>query len=460
MMKSTDTIAAIATPPGRGGVGIVRVSGSRAQNIGQAILLREQALPVRHVLFGHFHAADGGDIDEGLVLFFQGPHSFTGEDVLELQGHGGPVVMDMLLQRVLALGARMARPGEFSERAFLNDKLDLAQAEAIADLIDAGSAEAARSAVRSLAGVFSQKIHALVEALIQLRLYVEAAIDFPEEEIDFLSDGRVEGELCAVQAHLAEVMAEARQGALLREGMRVVIAGKPNAGKSSLLNALAGFDAAIVTDVAGTTRDVLREQIQIDGMPLHIIDTAGLRETTDIVEQEGVRRALKEVEQADRVLFVFDAASDTDPLALATAFFRPLPTPDKLLLIANKCDLHAGLMVGRRERSDDAGRAYTEVVLSARQGQGLDVLRQTLKEAMGFQTEGAGLFTARRRHLDALEQARLSLATGLAQLQGTGAGELLAEDLRQAQEALSEITGEFTPDDLLGRIFSSFCIGK
>lgn len=459
-MKSTDTIAAIATPPGRGGVGIVRVSGPGAQAVGKAIMQRETELPVRHALFSGFHAQDGSEIDEGLVLFFQGPHSFTGEDVIELQGHGGPVVMDMLLQRVLALGARMARPGEFSERAFLNDKLDLAQAEAIADLIDAGSAEAARSAVRSLAGVFSQKIHALVEALIRLRLYVEAAIDFPEEEIDFLSDGRVEGELRGVQAHLASVMAEARQGALLREGMRVVIAGKPNAGKSSLLNALAGFDAAIVTDIAGTTRDVLREQIQIDGMPLHIIDTAGLRDTTDVVEQEGVRRALKEVEQADRVLFVFDASAETDPLASAAGFFRPLPPPEKLLLIANKCDLLPVLATGVAVRSGEGDLRYTEVVLSARQGQGLEVLRDTLKAAMGFQSEGAGLFTARRRHLDALERARQSLANGLEQLLGTGAGELLAEDLRVAQEALSEITGEFTADDLLGRIFSSFCIGK
>ncbi len=459
-MKNTDTIAAIATPPGRGGVSIVRVSGPKAQVIGQAIMQRELAVPVRRALFSGFYAQDGSEIDEGLVLFFQGPHSFTGEDVIELQGHGGPVVMDLLLQRALALGARMARPGEFSERAFLNDKLDLAQAEAIADLIDAGSAEAARSAVRSLAGVFSQKIHVLVEALIQLRLYVEAAIDFPEEEIDFLSDGRVEGELCAVQQQLAGVMAEARQGALLREGMRVVIAGKPNAGKSSLLNALAGFEAAIVTHIAGTTRDVLREQIQIDGMPLHIIDTAGLRETTDVVEQEGVRRALKEVEQADRVLFVYDVASDTDPITLAAEFFMPLPPPEKLLLIANKCDLFPSLDTGVDERADDAGRIYTEVVLSARQGRGLDVLRDTLKAAMGFQSDGAGLFSARRRHLDALERARQALVTGLSQLRDTGAGELLAEDLRVAQEALSEITGEFTADDLLGRIFSSFCIGK
>jgi len=459
-MKATDTIAAIATPPGRGGVGIVRVSGPKAQAIGKTVLQRDKDLPVRRAMFSGFHADDGSEIDEGLVLFFQGPQSFTGEDVVELQGHGGPVVMDLLLQRVLLLGARMARPGEFSERAFLNDRLDLAQAEAIADLIDAGSAEAARSAVRSLAGVFSEKIQALVEALIQLRLYVEAAIDFPEEEIDFLSDGRVERDLCGVQSRLDAVMSEARQGALLREGMRVVIAGRPNAGKSSLLNALAGFEAAIVTDIAGTTRDVLREQIQIDGMPLHIIDTAGLRETSDVVEQEGVRRALREVEQADRVLFVYDVASENDPITLAAEFFIPLPPPEKLLLIANKCDLLPALETGVDERADDAGRIYTEVVLSARQGSGLEVLRDTLKAAMGFQSEGAGLFTARRRHLDALERARQSLAAGREQLLTTAAGELLAEDLRVAQEALSEITGEFSSDDLLGRIFSSFCIGK
>lgn len=455
MKPVTDTIAAIATPPGRGGVGIVRISGARALQIGRDILRREKALPVRQAVFSAFFADDGSEIDEGLVLAFEGPHSFTGEDVIELQGHGGPVVMDLLLRRVLALGARMARPGEFSERAFLNDKLDLAQAEAIADLIDAGSEQAARSAVRSLSGAFSEKIHALVESLITLRIYVEAAIDFPDEEIDFLSDGHVEAELRQVQENLAAVMAQAKQGALLREGMQVVIAGRPNAGKSSLLNALAGFDAAIVTDIAGTTRDVLREHIQIDGMPLHIIDTAGLRETTDIVEQEGVRRALREVEKADRLLFVYDAATTSDPQVDAAQFFSPLPAPGKLLFVANKTDLLAVPETGRREQG-----AYTEIALSARQGQGLDVLRETLKAAMGFQSGEGGLFTARRRHLDALERADAVLQVGLQQLLQRAAGELVAEDLRAAQNALSEITGEFSSDDLLGRIFSSFCIGK
>lgn len=455
MMPVTETIAAIATPPGRGGVGIVRISGPAALRIGQEILRREKALPLRQAVFSAFFAEDGSEIDEGLLLAFQGPHSFTGEDVIELQGHGGPVVMDLLLRRVLALGARMARPGEFSERAFLNDKLDLAQAEAIADLIDAGSEQAARSAVRSLSGVFSDRIHALVESLIALRIYVEAAIDFPDEEIDFLSDGHVAGELRGVQENLAAVMAQAKQGALLREGMQVVIAGRPNAGKSSLLNALAGFDAAIVTDIAGTTRDVLREHIQIDGMPLHIIDTAGLRDTSDVVEQEGVRRALREVEKADRLLFVYDASAGNDPLAEAGQFFTPLPTPDKLLFVANKTDLLAEAVNGLRARGD-----YTEIALSAQSGEGLPALREALKDAMGFHSGDAGLFTARRRHLDALERAHAALDVGSQQLLQRGAGELLAEDLRVAQNALSEITGEFSSDDLLGRIFSSFCIGK
>jgi len=460
MKATTDTIAAIATPPGRGGVGIVRLSGPRAHDIGRCILGRATELPIRRAIFSAFHADDGSEIDEGLTLAFQAPHSFTGEDVVELQGHGGPVVMDLLLKRVLALGARMARPGEFSERAFLNDKLDLAQAEAIADLIDAGSEQAARSAVRSLSGVFSEKIHGLVESLIALRIYVEAAIDFPEEEIDFLSDGHVERELRAVQANLMLVMTQAKQGALLREGMQVVIAGQPNAGKSSLLNALAGFDAAIVTDIPGTTRDVLREHIQIDGMPLHIIDTAGLRNSADVVEQEGIRRALREIEKADRILFVFDAATETNPLATATRFFSPLPTPAKLILVANKADLVGNRQPGISSRADRTGSLYSEIVLSARSGEGLDVLRAMLKDAMGFQSGDAGLFTARRRHLDALARAEAALVVGLQQLLQRNAGELLAEDLRVAQNALSEITGEFTSDDLLGRIFSSFCIGK
>ncbi|HEX4869319.1 MAG TPA: tRNA uridine-5-carboxymethylaminomethyl(34) synthesis GTPase MnmE [Moraxellaceae bacterium] len=459
MTPSKDTIAAIATPPGRGGIGIIRLSGPAALAIAGQVLARAAALPPRQAVFGRFRDAAGTAIDEGLALYFRGPHSFTGEDVVELQGHGGPVVMDLLLRRVLELGARLARPGEFSERAFLNDRLDLAQAEAIADLIDAGSEAAARSAVRSLSGVFSRKVHELVEALIHLRMYVEAAIDFPDEEIDFLGDGHVEQELRHLQARLDDVTAQARQGALLREGMHVVIAGRPNAGKSSLLNALAGFDAAIVTDIAGTTRDVLRERIQIDGMPLHVVDTAGLRETTDVVEQEGVRRALAEVARADSVMFVYDLGAGDDPLALAAQFFQPLPPPSRLLLVANKCDLVPGQAAGRRERVADAA-VYEEVVLSARRGEGLDALREVLKQRMGFESGEQGVFTARRRHLEALAHAKAALQVALEQLLGRGAGELVAEDLRVAQNALAEITGEFTSDDLLGRIFSSFCIGK
>ncbi len=453
---ATDTIAAIATPPGRGGVGIIRISGPQAHAIAQALLQREKNLPLRQALFAVFRDEDGSAIDEGLLLAFQSPRSFTGEDVVELQGHGGVVVMDLLLKRVLALGARMARPGEFSERAFLNDKLDLAQAEAIADLIDAGSEQAAKSALRSLSGVFSEKVHALVEELIHLRMYVEAAIDFPDEEIDFLSDGHVEKKLRELQEQLADVQTQAKQGALLREGMRVVIAGKPNAGKSSLLNALAGFDAAIVTDIAGTTRDVLREHIQIDGMPLHVIDTAGLRETTDVVEQEGVRRALREVEKADRVLFVFDASQSEDPLQQAAGFFSPLPSPEKLLLVANKIDLPNSIP----EEEASTQKGYRQLRISAHTGEGLPALRETLKAAMGFESGESGLFSARRRHLDALEKAGVSLQVAMQQLLHQAAGELVAEDLRVAQNSLSEITGEFTPDDLLGRIFSSFCIGK
>ena len=472
MTSSKDTIAAIATPPGRGGIGIIRLSGAQALRIGSAVLGREM-LPPRQAVFGAFRDGDGQPLDEGIALYFQGPRSFTGEDVVELQGHGGPVVLDLVLRRVLDLGARVARPGEFSERAFLNDRLDLAQAEAIADLIDAGSEAAARSAVRSLEGVFSQKVNALVEGLIHLRMYVEAAIDFPDEEIDFLSDGHVEGQLRGLMQDLGEVQAQARQGALLREGMQVVIAGRPNAGKSSLMNALAGFEAAIVTDIAGTTRDVLRERIQVDGMPLHVVDTAGLRATDDVVEKEGVRRALAEVEKADCVLFVYDlrgeearlrghdgAAGMVDPLAQAAEHFSPLPGPAKLLLVANKCDLLPGADAGRRSRTGHDGAAFEEIVLSAQTGSGLGDLREALKQRMGFQSGEAGVFTARRRHLDALARAGAAMTVALEQLLGAAAGELVAEDLRVAQHALAEITGEFTPDDLLGRIFSSFCVGK
>ncbi|QJP06864.1 tRNA uridine-5-carboxymethylaminomethyl(34) synthesis GTPase MnmE [Pseudomonas multiresinivorans] len=455
MNTARETIAAVATAQGRGGVGIVRVSGPRARAM--AITLSGREPQPRHAHYGPFHADDGDVIDEGLLLFFPGPNSFTGEDVLELQGHGGPVVMDMLLQRCLELGARQARPGEFSERAFLNDKLDLAQAEAIADLIEASSAQAARNAVRSLQGEFSRRVHSLTDQLIGLRMYVEAAIDFPEEEIDFLADGHVLSQLDAVRAELASVLREAGQGALLRDGMTVVIAGRPNAGKSSLLNALAGREAAIVTDIAGTTRDVLREHIHIDGMPLHIIDTAGLRSTDDHVEKIGVERALKAINEADRVLLVVDSTAPeaSDPFALWPEFLDSRPDPAHVTLIRNKADLSTEC-IGLEESAD----GHVTITLSARSGNGLDLLREHLKACMGFEQTAESSFSARRRHLEALRQAGDSLEHGRAQLTLSGAGELLAEDLRQAQQALGEITGAFTPDDLLGRIFSSFCIGK
>jgi tRNA modification GTPase len=455
MNDSRDTIAAIATAQGRGGVGIVRVSGVRARAIAITLSGREP-LP-RHAHYGAFHADDGEVLDEGLLLFFPGPHSFTGEDVLELQGHGGPVVLDLLLQRCLQLGARQARPGEFSERAFLNDKLDLAQAEAIADLIEASSAQAARNALRSLQGEFSRKINGLTEALIELRMYVEAAIDFPEEEIDFLADGIVLDKLEVIRSQLADVLRQANQGALLRDGMTVVIAGRPNAGKSSLLNALAGRDAAIVTDIAGTTRDVLREHIHLDGMPLHVVDTAGLRETEDQVERIGVERALKAIGEADRILLVMDATTpeSEDPLSLWPEFFAQRPDPAKVTLIRNKVDLaHEPV---RLETSADG---HVTIGLCARSGQGVELLREHLKACMGFQQTTESTFSARRRHLDALQRANTYLDHGHRQLLHAAAGELLAEDLRQAQQSLGEITGAFSPDDLLGRIFSSFCIGK
>ena len=454
-MFNTDTIAAIATATGRGGVGIVRVSGSKASLVAEQLI--KQKLQPRFAHYCPFHSHSGEILDQGIALFFPGPNSFTGEDVLELQGHGGPVILDLLLREITKLGVRLARPGEFSERAFLNDKLDLAQAEAIADLIDATSEQAARNALHSLQGAFSIRIHQLVEALINLRIYVEASIDFPEEEIDFLSDGKVATDLATIEQKLEQVFKEARQGVLVRDGMRVVIAGRPNAGKSSLLNALSGRDSAIVTSIEGTTRDVLREHIHIDGMPLHIIDTAGLRESPDEVERIGIERAWQEIQQADHVLLLVDSNSTNklDVNKIWPEFVAKLTDPSKITLIRNKIDV-TGETAGVLQLENHA----SYIGISAATGKGVGDLKQYLKDIMGFSTSGEGGFTARRRHLDALERAQAFLASGKAQLHGYAAGELLAEDLRGAQNSLSEITGEFTPDDLLGRIFSSFCIGK
>jgi tRNA modification GTPase len=428
----------------------VRASGPAVAAIAAALL---GGLPTpRQASFRRFQADDGSVLDEGIALFFPAPHSFTGEDVLELQGHGGPVVMDLLLARVLELGARPARPGEFSERAFLNDKLDLAQAEAIADLIASDTAAAARAALRSLRGEFSRRVRDLVEDLIELRMYVEAAIDFPEEEIDFLADGVIAGRLRDLRARLHDLQAIAGQGRLLRDGMTVVIAGRPNAGKSSLLNKLSGREAAIVTAVPGTTRDVLREHISIDGMPLHVIDTAGLRASDDLVEQEGIRRAWAEIAAADRILLVVD---DREGLTVEERALREqLPEDTPVMVLFNKIDLS-----GRSPAIQD-GEWGPAILLSAKTGAGLDLLREHLKTCMGYHGGEEGIFMARRRHLEVLERAAAALGRATYQLDEVRAGELVAEELREAQNALAEITGEFTSEDLLERIFSSFCIGK
>ncbi|MGM0541377.1 MAG: tRNA uridine-5-carboxymethylaminomethyl(34) synthesis GTPase MnmE [Pseudomonadota bacterium] len=447
-----ETIAAIATAPGRGGVGIVRVSGKKVVAIAQAVLGK---LPKpRYAFYGDFLSKEGEVLDKGIALYFPNPHSFTGEDILELQAHGGPVVLQWLLNRVVELGARLAEPGEFSKQAFMNDKLDLAQAEAIADLIDSSSEQAARSALRSLQGDFSREVNALVEATIRLRIYVEAAIDFPEEEIDFLSDGKVAADLQGILDRLHTVFESAKQGALLREGMSVVILGRPNAGKSSLLNALSGRESAIVTDMAGTTRDIVREEINIDGMPLHILDTAGVREATDQVEKIGIERAWQALDSADRVLVMLQAGEAIH--AEDQIILDRLPEHIPVTLIRNKIDLigHAPMV------EVEAQSQRTVVWLSAKQKLGLELLREHLKTEMGFKQTGEGVFMARKRHLDALQLALSWVLNGQQQLEGFAAGELLAEDLRLAQQALSEITGRFTSDDLLGRIFTSFCIGK
>jgi tRNA modification GTPase len=450
-----DTIAAIATPSGQGGVGIVRVSGPLATAVAEKI---SGLCPApRFVHYGDFSESNKSDsnitvIDSGLTLYFKKPHSFTGEDVVEFHAHGGPVVLDILLKEILKQNVRPARAGEFTERAFLNDKIDLAQAEAIADLITADSEQAARAATRSMQGEFSAVIQQLVEALTQLRIHVESALDFPEEEIDFLADEAIAIKLSSVQKKLLEVKKSACQGRLLKEGMTVVIAGKPNAGKSSLLNQLAGQESAIVTEIPGTTRDVLREHIQIDGLPLHIIDTAGLRESEDIVEQEGVKRAWQMIENADRILFVADI-NDKDQ-----AMRNTLPEQVGITTIYNKIDTVDDETARSETMSAETNK--NDIYLSAKTGEGIDLLKQHLKDCMGYQQKNEGQFIARRRHLDAIDTAEEHLQLADINLHELKAGELLAEELRLAQEALASITGEFSSDDLLGRIFSDFCIGK
>ena len=447
-MSEKETIAAIATPPGQGGVGIVRVSGKKAAEIAEQ--LTGKKLTPRYAHYTPFLDENNETIDNGLALFFENPNSFTGEDVLELQGHGGPIILDILLKRVLSLGVRPARAGEFSERAFLNDKIDLTQAEAIADLIAAESHEAAKAAVHSLNGEFSEEINKLVEQLTQLRIHVEAALDFPEEEIDFLADKVIENKLNEVTEKLQQVKASAKQGRLLKEGMTVVIAGKPNAGKSSLLNQLAGQETAIVTDVPGTTRDILREHIQIDGLPLHIIDTAGLRESEDVVEQEGIRRAMQEIEKADRLLYVMDGDSKAEEKNILDSFSKDLG----ITFVHNKIDKNKAVP----EVVELEGNA-TDIFLSAKTGEGIELLKQHLKKCMGYENRVEGKYMARRRHLEAIEQAEQNLELAELNLKHKQ-GELVAEELSQAQNQLASITGEFSSDDLLGRIFSDFCIGK
>lgn len=447
---ASDTICAVATAPGRGGVGIVRISGAKTRELGPALLGRALPPPRVATLTG-FLDEQGAALDQGLALFFAAPHSYTGEDVLELHAHGGPVLLEALVGHALALGARRAAPGEFTQRAFLNDKLDLAQAEAVADLIDAGSLAAARAAARSLQGEFSTRVHELVATLTELRVWVEAAIDFPEEEIDFLADLGLQFRLAQLREQFTTLVATAHQGRLLREGMTVVIAGRPNAGKSSLLNALAGHEAAIVTDIPGTTRDIVKEYLSLDGLPLHILDTAGLREASDVVEAEGIRRARAEIERADRVLFVIDSVTDSEALAWHEERAQ-LPSQVPVTLVFNKLDLATPIM-------SSAGIADT-LAVSAKTGAGIEALRQHLMHCMGYDAGSSGILSARARHLTALDLAQQHVERAAALLGERREGELAAEELRLAQTALGEITGAVHSDDLLGLIFSSFCIGK
>jgi len=440
---SADTIVAPATPPGTGGVGIVRISGEGAEAIGRAVL---GSLPEpRTATYRSFRDRAGNKIDTGLALYFPAPASFTGESVLELHGHGGPMVISLLVDAIVEMGARQAEPGEFSKRAFLNDKLDLVQAEAIADLIDSGTAQAARAALRSLSGAFSSAVNALSEQLVLLRMQVESAIDFPEEEIDFLSDDALLKRIDDCALAFAVLQAEAKQGRLLRDGFQVVIVGKPNAGKSSLLNLLSGQEAAIVTEVAGTTRDVLREQIDVDGLAVELVDTAGLRSDPDRIEAEGIRRARAALASADAVLWIQDATDQDQEEPKEN-----LPDNASVTIVHNKIDLSG----------DVPGLIDGEVYLSAQTGEGIDSLRKCIRGLAGYENRGEGAFTARRRHIKALQRAADHFAAGRKALDETRAGEILAEELRLAQQELGQIVGQFTADDLLGRIFSEFCVGK
>lgn len=461
LARHSQPIAAIATAPGRGAVGIVRVSGRSVQPVIDAVCAR--ALKPREATYLPLRAADGSAIDHGLAIHFPAPHSYTGEDVLELQAHGGPVVLQLLLARCLEAGAsiglRVAEPGEFTQRAFLNDKMDLAQAEAVADLIDASTEAAARSASRSLSGEFSREIHALLDALVNLRMLVEATLDFPEEEIDFLQKADAQGQLERLRAGLQRVLQRARQGALLREGITVVIAGQPNAGKSSLLNALAGAELAIVTPIPGTTRDVVAHSIQIEGVPLHVVDTAGLRDSEDQVERIGIERAWQQIEGADAVLFLHDLTRAASPdyaradAAIAAALADRLGHQVPVLDVWNKAD------AAPQDAAQHAGAM--ELALSARTGSGLEALRRRLLALAGWQASPEGVFIARERHVQALQRVDEHLGRGTVLLaQQAQALDLLAEELRLAQNALGEITGAFSADDLLGVIFSRFCIGK
>ena len=454
IQNNNDDIVAIASAKGRGGVGIVRVSGTDISSYMDGVL--GKSINPRLAAYSKFLDSSGSTIDEGIALYFPAPSSFTGESVIEFHGHGGVVVLDALVARCVELGARVARPGEFSERAFLNDKIDLTQAEAIADLIDASTVEAARSAVRSMQGDFSLVVNQLVDDMIYIRMYVEAAIDFPEEEVDFLNDDLLLSKLNSLQQSLKDVLRLARQGSLLKDGITLVLAGKPNAGKSSLLNALSGNETAIVTSIAGTTRDVLRDQIVVNGLPVNIVDTAGLRESDDPIEKEGMARAWKEIELADRILFLVDSSVDKEYelKKVWPEFYQRFPESNQVVtLLLNKIDI-SGLQAGPYGKADNA------FSISATNKDGIDALVQDLHHGAGFDSVFEGVFSARRRHLASLEAALKLVETGLNQLQEAGAGELLAEDLRQAQFQLSEITGQFTSDDLLGHIFSSFCIGK